>query len=140
MNTDELSNHRTIGLLNGGFSLIEILVAITILGILLLPLLSFIGSQSKNEQKVEERKIALEIGKDAMEKLLSSNLRKIEIKDDSTEIILDDRRWKIVRDVIDGKEEDEPVTGTDPLEIWIRVYKRDSPTPLAELVTLKDDR
>jgi prepilin-type N-terminal cleavage/methylation domain-containing protein len=122
-----------------GFTVLEILVAITVLGIFLLPLMSLLSRGLRSEAALSDVQTALKIAQDAMERLLDTQVKKAEIRDEGTTVTVGGITFRVERDAIDGRESDEPALGTDPLEIWIRVYKGEETAPIAELVTLKED-
>jgi len=122
-----------------GFSILEILVAIALLGLLLLPLLSILNRGVRSEVSLNEVQIALKIAQEGMEEIINSSRHENEIKDEEKIVQVAGSRWKVLQDVIDGNEPDEPAVGTDPLEVWIKVYKEGDVSPLVELVTLKED-
>lgn len=122
-----------------GFTLLEILVAITVLAILLLPLFSVLTGGLRKEASLNEVQTALKIAQDAMERVLDTQVKKADIRDEEAQVLVGGTTYRVVRDAVDGRESDEPALGTDPLEVWVRVYKGQEAAPLAELVTLKED-
>ena len=118
---------------NKGLSLIEVLVAITIIAILIIPLVNVVTGQLKKDQDLVDRKEALQLAREAMEKALQPG----KVVDDSLIISSGKRQWNVVTDAIDGLEEDEPPLGTDPLEVRIRVYLPPKREALASLTALK---
>jgi len=112
-----------------GFSLIEILVTLAILGSVLLVFLSLIIYQLKKEKENTEMIQAMEIAKSKMEEVLSL----IEVKD-SEEII--NGKFLLKIKVLDGDKFDEP-TNLRPLEIQIAVYNLKEKKTLIELYSLK---
>jgi type II secretion system protein I len=118
---------------NKGFTLIEVLVAITIIAILIIPLIGVVTGQFKKDQNIVDKKMALQLAREAMEKALQPGL----VADDSVEVFADGKRWLIVTDVIDGQEGDEPALGTDPLEVQVRVYLPPAKEIYSSLTALK---
>lgn len=122
-----------------GFTLVELLVAVSIIGILLLPLLEVLSRQVRTETELRDLQTALSLAQEAMEQMQNLPLSEENLKDRETYVELLGTTWKVERDVIDGDEEDEPIDGTDPLEVWIRIYKGESPTAIAALAMLRED-
>jgi len=112
-----------------GFSLIEVLVALAILGSVLLVSLSFIIYQLKKEKENTEMIQAIEIAKSKMEEVLSLT----EVKDNE-EIV--NGKFLLKIKVLDGDKPDEPIN-LRPMEIQITVYKLKEKTSLIELYSLK---
>jgi len=119
---------RSISYCNG-FSLIEVLVALAILGGVLLVSLSCIIYQLKKEKENTEMIQAVEIAKSKMEEVLSLT----EIKD-SEEII--NGKFLLRIKVLDGDKFDEPIN-LRPIEVRIAVHKLKEKKSLIELYSLK---
>lgn len=118
---------------NKGFTLIEVLVAITIIAILVIPLIGVVTRQFKTDQNIIDKKTALQLAREAMEKALQPGT----ITDDSVEVSASGKKWLVIADVIDGQEGDEPALGTDPLEVQIRVYLPPTKNVYSSLTALK---
>lgn len=118
---------------NKGFTLIEVLVAITIIAILIIPLIGIVTGQFKKDQNIVDRKMALQLAREVMEKALQPGM----VADDSVEVSADGKKWLIVTDVIDGQEGDEPALGTDPLEVQVRIYLPPAKEIYSSLTALK---
>ena len=120
-----------------GFTLLEAVVALTIVLILVLPLAHIYTSQVRREASLKDRQTALELAKEGMEEALASKVGPPDLRDDSTDVELFGTKWKVLTDVIDGRGDGEPALGTDPLEVRVKVYQPGKKDPLAELVALK---
>ncbi|OPX18419.1 hypothetical protein BXT86_01290 [candidate division WOR-3 bacterium 4484_100] len=112
-----------------GFSLIEILVAIIIFGIVLLPFLSFVSHQIARERKNKELRRAVGLAHSKMEEVLLLP----DIRD--CEDIIDDK-FLIKVDVLDGDKSGEP-ENLEPSEIHISVYDLKTKRKYLELYSLK---
>ncbi|MBA7542954.1 hypothetical protein ES705_35279 [subsurface metagenome] len=114
---------------HNGFSLIELLVALVILSIVLLPFLSTISYRLSKERENDEMIKAIEIAKSKMEEVLLLP----EIKD-SEEII--ENKFLIKIKILDGDKHDEPVN-LKPIEARITVLRLKDKVKLIELSALK---
>ncbi|MCK4252054.1 type II secretion system protein, partial [candidate division WOR-3 bacterium] len=114
---------------NHGFSLIELLVALVILSVVLLPFLSTISYRLSKERENDEMIKAIEIAKSKMEEVLLLP----EIKD-SEEII--ENKFLIKIKILDGDKYDEPVN-LKPIEARITVLRLKDKVKLIELSALK---
>lgn len=119
------------------FTLIEMMVAITIIAILILPLAGFLSGQLKRDENTIESRLALSVARQTMDRLLAAEVSPYNIKDDSSAVNANGKQWVIVIDPIDGQEIGEPANGTDPLEIRVRVYSWDGKKLMAKLTALK---
>ncbi len=124
---------------DGGFTLVETLVAITVIGILLLPLLSVIARQVRFGTRLSDVEIALQLAQETAEEVLTSSSPELDMEDDTSFVSFRGVTWRVETDVLNGNEDDEPEEGTDPLEIHIEVYREGIENPLARLFTLKED-
>jgi len=120
-----------------GFSMVELLVAITIIAIMVLPLVGLISSQLRKDQRTVDRKIALQLAQSTMEKLLDRNFPGSQVRDDSSAILLNGKQWIVLVDALDGLEYDEPDGGTDPLEVHVTVYAQEDRNAKAAFKALK---
>lgn len=112
-----------------GFSLIEMLVALTILGAVLLPFLSFISYRLSKERENDEMIKVIELAKSKMEEVLLLP----EIKD-REEIV--ENRFLLKIKVFDGDQFDEP-DNLRPVEIRLSVFRLKDKNWLIEFCTLK---
>ncbi len=108
-------------------------MAITIIAILIIPLIGIVTGQFKKDQNIVDRKMALQLAREVMEKALQPGM----VADDSVEVSADGKKWLIVTDVIDGQEGDEPALGTDPLEVQVRIYLPPAKEIYSSLTALK---
>ena len=86
---------------NKGFSLLEVIIALGILGFVLLPFLGFISYRVSQEQQSDEMIKAAEIAKLNMEQVLM-----LPIVVDAEEIV--DQTFLVQTKVLDGDKFDEP--------------------------------
>ena len=112
-----------------GFTLIEMIVALAVLGAVLLPFLSFISYRLSKERESDEMIMVIEIIKAKMEEALLLP----EVKD-SEEII--ENRFLLKIKVLDGDDFDEP-QNLSPLEIHISIFRLKDNAKLFELCALK---
>jgi prepilin-type N-terminal cleavage/methylation domain-containing protein len=114
---------------NQGFSFIELIIALGILGIVLLPFLSFISYRLSKERDIDEYTHAIEIVKMEMEEaLLLPELK------DSEKII--ENTYLVKIKVLDGDTYDEP-KNVKPLEVRISIFRLKDNVRLFELCALK---
>lgn len=112
-----------------GFSLIEILVALTILSIVLLPFLGMVSHRMRKERDNEDIIEAVEIARAKMEETLLLTDTK-----DCEEIV--DGKYIVKIKVLDGDKHDEPVDRY-PMEIQISVLRKSNKSKIFELHALK---
>jgi prepilin-type N-terminal cleavage/methylation domain-containing protein len=122
---------------NKAFTMVELLVAITIIALMIVPLVGIVATQLKRDQYAADRGLALAAARNAMETALDPGLPAAAVRDDSTLVTLNGQGWVVVVDPIDGLGEGEPPIGTDPLEVRVRVYRPGSAQVLAALTALK---
>jgi type II secretion system protein I len=120
-----------------GFTLIELMVALAIIAILILPLAGFLSGQLKRDENTIDSRLALNVAQQAMDRILSEEMPASGIKDDSLSVTANGKQWVVVVDPIDGQQTGEPANGTEPLEIRVRVYSRDAKKLMARLTALK---
>lgn len=121
----------------GGFTMIEMLVAVTLMVILILPLVGLVSAQLKRDQKLEELRVALRVCREAMDRLLDPGYPAAAIVDDSIKVTMDGRTWLVAIDAVDGAGEGEVPGGTDPLEVSVAVFIPGKNRELAKLRALK---
>ena len=117
--------------------MIEMLVAVTIIAILILPLAGFLSAHLKRDERTIETRLALSVARQTMDRLLAVEVSPYNIKDDSSAVNANGKQWVAVIDPIDGQEMGEPANGTDPLEIRVRVYSLNNKRLMARLTALK---
>lgn len=114
---------------NCGFSLVEVLVALGILGIVLLPFLTLISYRMSKEQLTDEIRIALEIAKSRMEEIMMSD----EVHE-CKEII--DRQFLVTVSTAARNGYREPA-GVPLVEINVSVFRMRDSTRLVAIHSLK---
>ncbi|MEO0124399.1 MAG: type II secretion system protein [candidate division WOR-3 bacterium] len=124
-----LSTRYSLHSIQGGFSLIELLVALTILSAVLLPFLSFVSYRLKKERESDDFIEAIEIAKSKMEGILLLP----EVKDKEETI---GNKFMLKIKVLDGDQYDEP-QNLKPLEIQISVSRLKDKVNLITLFALK---
>ncbi|MEO0095181.1 MAG: type II secretion system protein [candidate division WOR-3 bacterium] len=124
-----LSTRYSLHSTQGGFSLIELLVALTILSAVLLPFLSFVSYRLKKERESDDFIEAIEIAKSKMEGILLLP----EVKDKEETI---GNKFMLKIKVLDGDQYDEP-QNLKPLEIQISVSRLKDKVNLITLFALK---
>ena len=112
-----------------GFSLLEVIIALGILGIVLLPFLGFVSYRLSQEHQSDDLIRAVEIARSNMEILIALT----DIVDG--EEIVDDKFLVKIR-VLDGDKHDEP-RELVPLELSISVLRIADGVKLIELHGLK---
>lgn len=112
-----------------GFSLVELLVALTILSAVLLPFLSFVSYRLSKERENDEIITAIDIAKSKMEEILL--LPKVK---DGEEIIQNKFLLKIK--VLDGDQSDEPLN-LKPVEVHLSILRLKDKTNLLTISALK---
>ena len=114
---------------NKGLSLLEVIIALGILGFVLLPFLGFISYRISQEQQSDEIIRAAEIAKLNMEQALM-----LPIVVDAEEIV--DQMFLVEIKVLDGDKSDEP-RNLEPLEVRVVVFRLKDRVKLDELHALK---
>jgi len=122
-----------------GFSLMELLITTLLITLFLLPLLTLLHKEVTFSRSLHIFQIALSLAEEEMEEVLDTSLLEREVRDRRREIQIGNHSFRVERDVIDGKGKDETPLGSDPLEVWVRVYHGQGESPVARLVTLKED-
>ena len=122
-----------------GFTLLELVVAFFLVTVLLLPLLTILQKELISAYRLHILQMALSLAQEEIEGVLDSTVPEKEIKDRMKEVHLRNHTFRVVRDVVDGKGKGEPEAGTDPLEVWVKIYHGREEDSIARLVTLKED-
>ena len=123
------NNNRCVLCGYSGFSLLEVIIALGILGIVLLPFLGFVSYRLSQERQCDDLIRAVELAKSKMEQVMTLN----DIVD-SEEVI--GERFLVKIKVLDGDKHDEP-RDILPLEIRIEVFRIEDGVKLIELHGLK---
>jgi len=113
-----------------GFTLVEVLIASAILAIALIPMLSVLNINLKWMTHTKDMRVAANLARLEMEKVKSLNCKEDEIESAVYEKTVNKTVWKIER---------EADSSTDPVEIWINIYKKDATKPSVTLFTLKEN-
>lgn len=99
------------------FTIVEVLVALTLIGIALMPVFALMRDYLKAEAKNDFRKDALQTAVCALEQVLLSE----SARDSVAEFVLGGQPCVLEVKVLDGDRFDEPPNGTRPLEIHVRI-------------------
>ncbi len=123
-----------------GFSYLEILITIMLLGMFFLPVMQMLSSSVSHLAYVSEMNTALSLAREGMEKVrnlrLSENqlLERGDVYDpplDQDPLELNGTHWRILQDVHEG---------TDPLEVHVQVFKEGAmDEPMVEVQTLIEE-
>jgi len=123
-----------------GFTYIEMLVVVTLVGLCFVPLLQMFASSMDEVMQYSELGTATQIGHSKIERVKNLRMNEDQIEKMGTvwipsakepPIKLNHKEWRVKR---------EAIKGTDPLEIHISVFRdQDLLHPLIELVTLIED-
>ena len=123
-----------------GFTYIELLIALIIIGVCLIPVMRMFSTSLEQENATDDIMTALMVGRINMESLKNLNFTKSQILEigriynpplEEPALELNKMKWRALR---------EPIKGTDPLEIHIKVFKADKlDKSVLEFVTLYED-
>lgn len=123
-----------------GFTYIELLISMVIIGLCLLPIMRMFTTSIEQVYATDEIMTALMVGRINMESLRNLTFTKAQIEElgdvyspalSDPPLELNKNKWRALR---------EPVKGTDPLEIHIKVFKADMlDKPVLDFVTLYED-
>ena len=123
-----------------GFTFIEILIALTVMGMLFVPVMQLFSHSVFATSESLDHIVALNLAKSEMEKTLNLNLTKIQLRElkdefhppqDQEPLVINHTRWRVRREIVEG---------SDPLEVRIRVYHEEDPDKdVVTLVTLIED-
>ena len=123
------NNNRCVLRGYSGFSLLEVIIALGILGIVLLPFLGFVSYRLSQERQGDDLIRAVELAKSKMEQVMAL----VDITD-CEEVV--DEKFLVKIKVLDGDKHDEP-RDILPLEIRIGVFRIEDGVKLIELHGLK---
>ena len=140
-----------------GFTFIEILITLAIIGILFIPVMQMFSFSVSSSTSTRDLITALNLGKWGMERMKNLSVTKKELTEmgdliypsqDKEPLEINNTKWRIVREIFEG---------TDPLEVRVHVYsvtkleleryqtegfqygQEDEMKPLVTLVTLVED-
>ena len=123
-----------------GFSYLEILITIMILGMFFLPVMQMLSSSVAHLAYVGEMSTALGLAREGMEKIRNLRLSEKQLLErgdvydpplSEAPLELNGIRWRALQDVRDG---------TDPLEVHVQVFKEEAmDEPMVELQTLIEE-
>lgn len=134
------SSFNTMYSKNNGFTFIEILMTLAVIGILFVPVIQLFNHSVFATSDSMELITATNLAKSEMERTLNLNLSKTRLREEGDRfsppleeapVFVNNTRWRIKREVIEG---------SDPLEVRIHVYKEeDLEKPVVSFVTLVED-
>ncbi|MCD6311402.1 MAG: prepilin-type N-terminal cleavage/methylation domain-containing protein [Elusimicrobia bacterium] len=113
-----------------GFTLVEVLIASAILAIALIPLLSVLNINLRGMNSTKDMRIAANLARGELERVKSLNCKEEETESETYEKTVNNVVWKIERSAD---------SSTDPLGIWIKIYKKGETKPAFTLFTLKEN-
>jgi type II secretion system protein I len=120
----------------GGFTLIEIMVALVVFSLVFLPLTALLVAESKFEANYRRKQVALMVAKNEIEKCKRSFGA---TRDDGYTVVMAGKPWEVRRSV----EECDPAAITDStairrMFITVRVSRDRDTTALAELRVMRE--
>lgn len=122
-----------------GFTFIELMLAVTLMGLSFFPIMHLFASALDTINTTSEMSTALNLAREGMEMVRNLNLPTKRLEDigsyvypKSSEppIFLNNNEWRIHTIIHKG---------TSPLEVEIKIYKNNDSLPNLELVTLFED-
>ncbi len=123
-----------------GFTFIEILIALSLIGILFIPLMQLFIHGITQTQESMDTITATNLAKSYMERALNLHMTKSQMRALGDELyppkeepafVMNKTRWRVLRDIIET---------SDPLEIRVSVMRESEPEkPVITLVTLIED-
>lgn len=113
-----------------GFTLVEVLIALAILGIAIIPLARVLDINLFGSAKAKKMRGALNLAVQEMEEVKNSPLPEKEMQGKTYTIDINGQQWRVIREIIPN---------TDPLEIRVHVYRPEDTDPAVTLVTLRED-
>ena len=131
---------RHLRMTKNGFTFIEILMTMTIIGVLFVPVMQLFSSSLYSTSVNLETITAMNLAQSEMERTINLNLTKAQLKKIGTQVFppenekpleMNRQFWRVKREIV------EP---SDPLEVRIEVYRDGEPDKsLVTLVTLVED-
>lgn len=121
------------------FSLVELLIAMTLISISFFPLMNLFMSSLKNVQSTALKSTAMNLAREGIERIRNKNLSLsvLELREKSyfpplnkPAIELNNNKWRILT---------EFKKGSRPLETTVKVFISDNPNPIYMLQTLTED-
>lgn len=133
MNSKNSSNRR-------GFTFIEVLIALAILGILFVPVMQLFSNALYFSSYSQDIITATNLAKWEMERVKNVNLTKVQLKElddliypptEEPPLKMNGLEWRIKREIIQS---------SDPVEVKVSVFRDKAPDkPIISLVTLVED-
>ena len=125
---------------NGGFTFIEILITLTVIGLLFVPVMQLFSNSLYSTSENLDRITAMNLAQSEMERTINLNMTKAQIKKIGTQIFpplgeppfdINKSLWRVQREVVED---------SDPLEVSVKVFKESQPDKvLISLTTLIED-
>lgn len=97
-----------------GFTLAEVAVAVVVMGILLIPLLSLLGTDIVNDAKIRDKGFAYELAQEEIEWLLHSKVPTIALM---TYFVSEDEGGNSQIETIQGRKQNEEGEWVDTIEV-----------------------
>ncbi len=123
-----------------GFTFIEILITLTVIGLLFVPVMQLFSNSLYSTSENLDRITSMNLAQSEMERTINLNMTKEQIKKIGAQIFpplgeppfeLNKSFWRVQREVVED---------SDPLEIRVKVFKDGQPDKvLITLVTLIED-
>lgn len=113
-----------------GLTLVEVLIAGLILAVAIVPVIQIFSSGIVGGVKTKDLRIAMNLAAEEMEVTKNLDLPEKDISNEEKTKTVGAGNWRIVREIVDG---------TDPLEIWVKVYRAGESEPKVKLVSLRED-
>ncbi|MBI4372478.1 MAG: type II secretion system protein [Candidatus Omnitrophica bacterium] len=124
----------------GGFTYIEMLVVIMLVGLCFVPLLQMFAQSVDEVEQYSDLGTALQLGREAMESVKNLRFTEDQIESQGTvwtpplkeePLLLNHKRWRVERTT---------VSRTNPLEVHVHVFRaEDLKRPLIEFASLIED-
>ena len=119
-----------------GFTLVEIMVAMTIFSLVFMPLVAVLVAESKFERSYERKQVALAVAKNEIESAKKSYRR---LENEAYQVHNAGKLWRVERNVDDSEVTVLPDSTRLGLSVvTVRVYGEKDTAPLADLRVLKE--